>query len=101
MGKLLDINQELVKRCQEGDNEAFRILYGVTSKVVYNTIIRLLKNSDDTKDILQETYTTAFKTIDSIQSSNALISWLRKIAVNKSLNHLKKKQLSHQIDNLL
>lgn len=89
-----DINAQLVLRCQNGDDEAYGLLYNATSHSVFNAILRLMKSREDAEDILQETYIAAFKAIDTFQSNASITTWIKRIGINKSLNALKKRQLS-------
>ena len=63
------------------------------SKSLYNLILRMLGNSMDAEDVLQETFVQAFRKMDQLGSSMALSSWLRRIALNKSLEQLRAKKV--------
>jgi len=89
-----DINAQLVLRCQNGDEEAFGLLYNATSRIVFNAVLRLMKSREDAEDILQETYIAAFNGIQTFQSNASITTWIKRIGINKSLNALKKRQLS-------
>jgi len=83
-----------VLRCQNGDEEAYGLLYNATSRSVFNAILRLMKSREDAEDILQETYIAAFNAIDTFQSNASITTWIKRIGINKSLNALKKRQLN-------
>lgn len=53
----------------------------------------MLGNSMDAEDVLQETFVQAFRKMDQLGSSMALSSWLRRIALNKSLEYLRVKKI--------
>ncbi len=53
----------------------------------------MLGNSMDAEDVLQETFVQAFRKMDQLGSSMALSSWLRRIALNKSLEQLRAKKV--------
>lgn len=53
----------------------------------------MLGNTMDAEDVLQETFVQAFKKIDQLGSAMAISSWLRRIALNKSLEYLRLKKM--------
>jgi RNA polymerase sigma-70 factor (ECF subfamily) len=57
---------------------------------MYNTAIRILKDSFEAEDIMQEAFLTAFTKMDSYKGEVAFGAWLKKIVVNKSINQLRK-----------
>lgn len=81
----------LVEKIKKGDNKSFEKLYKLTEREVWFTCISFLKNETTAQDIMQETYTTAFLKIQSLEKSSQIRSWLNRIAVNKCKNYLKGK----------
>lgn len=84
--------QELVRKCISGESAAFRELYQQHVKAMYNTAYRLLNSHADTEDILQEAFTDAFRSIQKFNFSFTFGTWMKKIVVNKSISHLRKKK---------
>lgn len=82
-----DITQ-LVKKAANGDKAAFDSLYEQTKKGVWFTCISLLKNEENAKDIMQETYLTAFEKLNTLENYSAVQAWLNRIAANKCKNFL-------------
>lgn len=83
--------ENLVQRAVKGDNNAFDELYNLTSKSVYFICLSFLKNESDAADIMQETYFAAFKSLGSLKETDKFEPWIKKIAVNRCKNLLKKK----------
>lgn len=81
----------LVRRCQQGDREAFRQLYEQYGKAMYNTCLRMMNDVHDAEDMLQEAFILVFKNINSFRGEASIGAWMKRIVVNKCLNHLKKK----------
>jgi RNA polymerase sigma-70 factor (ECF subfamily) len=90
-----ELHEELLKKCKKGDESAQFRLYKMYSKTLYNLILRMLGNKMDAQDILQETFVSAFDKIHQLGSSFALASWLRRIALNKALAHLRLKKIEY------
>ena len=89
--------KELVLSAKNGNKKAFDKLYKLTSNDVWFTCVSLLKDEENAKDIMQETYITAFLKLDTLKDEEKFCSWLTAIATNKSKNKLKGK-VEYQID---
>ena len=87
------IQEELVESCKRGDPVAYTILYNQHSKEVYNTIIRLVDHTAEAEDILQESFVTAFEQIDSFRNTGAFKAWVKRIAINKSIDRIRKRKI--------
>ena len=89
--------KELVLSTKNGNKKAFDKLYKLTSNDVWFTCVSLLKDEENAKDIMQETYITAFLKLDTLKDEEKFCGWLTAIATNKSKNKLKGK-VEYQID---
>ena len=89
--------KELVLSAKNGNKKAFDKLYKLTSNDVWFTCVSLLKDEENAKDIMQETYITAFLKLDTLKDEEKFCGWLTAIATNKSKNKLKGK-VEYQID---
>ncbi len=93
MGRETNIHANLVKRCKNGDSRAQYKLYRYYSRAMYNTAMRFFNNTMDAEDILQESFITAFKKINTLDNENSFGSWLKRIVVNKSISELRKRKV--------
>ncbi len=59
---------------------------------MFNIAVRIVKNADDAEDVMQESFITAFKKLDSFKGDAPFGAWLKRIVVNNSLSHLKKNE---------
>ncbi|MCH5343390.1 MAG: sigma-70 family RNA polymerase sigma factor [Acetatifactor sp.] len=84
--------KELVHNAAEGDKAAFEELYQTTCRSVYFTCLGILKDEQEAQDITQDVYLTAFEQLGSLEDAGKFRSWLYRIAANKSIKHLRKKQ---------
>lgn len=89
--------KELVLSAKNGNKKAFDKLYKLTSNDVWFTCVSLLKDEENAKDIMQETYITAFLKLDTLKDEEKFCGWLTAIATNKCKNKLKGK-VEYQID---
>ncbi len=70
---------------------SFRQLIEKYKNLVYATSFRVLGNASDAEDICQEVFLEVFKSIHKLKSENDLSGWLFKIAKNKSISFLRKR----------
>lgn len=82
----------MIQQAQQGNAEAFMTLARTYQSRVFNLIYRLTKNREDTADLTQETFLKAFRAIKEFRVSSSFHTWLHRIAVNLSLNFLKKSE---------
>lgn len=83
---------KLVNQAKSGNNEAFDKLYALTEREVWFTCITLIKNEENAKDIMQDTYFTAFLKLATLTEPSKFAAWVKKIAVNKCKDFFKTKQ---------
>lgn len=85
--------QEMVLAAQKGDMEAFGWLYRETYDRNYYIVIKMVRQEQDTMDILQDAYVKVFQKISLFQynGSKSFASWTGKIASNTALDFLRKK----------
>lgn len=88
-----NIHQDLIDRSLEGDEVAQSKLYMLYSKAMYNSCLRITNDADEAKDVLQEAFISAFRNLGSYKGEAAFGAWLKRIVVNKAINHIKRKQL--------
>jgi RNA polymerase sigma-70 factor (ECF subfamily) len=86
------IRDELVERCKRGDPQSFQLLYQKYSKAMYNTSLRIVNNSADAEDVLQESFLDAFRSLHDFHYRSTFGAWLKKIVINKSINILRKRR---------
>ena len=79
---------DLIIRAQAGDEDAFGELVRRHQDRVYRTAARLV-GSDDALDVSQEVFVKAFREIRRFRGASALSTWLYRMTVNLSLNHLR------------
>ncbi len=60
---------------------------------MFNVSVRMVKSKEDAEDILQESFIDAFKNLESFRYESTFGSWLKRIVINKSINHLKLKRI--------
>jgi RNA polymerase sigma-70 factor (ECF subfamily) len=82
----------LVRKAQEGDVDAFESLVRKYQQTVYAVCRRLTGAHQSADDLAQETFIKAYFALATFDSRWPFYPWLRKIAVNTSLNYLKSRK---------
>ena len=89
--------KELVSSAKNGNKKSFDKLYELTHNDVWYNCLSLLKDEENAKDIMQETYITAFLKLDTLKDEEKFCGWVTTIAVNLCKKKLKGK-VEYQID---
>ena len=84
---------ELVPRIQEGDLDAFEILYHKYKDQLYRTALAITRDRGASEEILQDCFLRAHAHIDRVDGCSSLRPWLHRILVNLSYNWAAKRRL--------
>ena len=84
-------DDELVRRVQAGNNDAFEELVRRYERKVYNITYRLMGNEQDASEALQDAFLRAYRFINRFQFKSSFFTWLYRIATNVSLSKLRKR----------
>ena len=92
---------ELITKRQDSE-KGFRLLITKHKERLYWHIRRIVKNHEDTDDILQNTFIKVFKNIEKFKGNSSLQTWLYKIATNESISFVNnpKSQSFDSLDDL-
>ncbi|NOZ19929.1 MAG: sigma-70 family RNA polymerase sigma factor [Planctomycetes bacterium] len=82
-------DSELVRKCQDGDQSAFCQLVDKHKRQAYWIAFDLTSNHETARDISQDAFIKAFKSISTFNSDNSFAGWLRKIVTNLSIDELR------------
>ncbi|WP_026231877.1 RNA polymerase sigma factor [Neolewinella persica] len=88
-----DTHRELVLGCQRRDRTAQRALYGHYAKPMYNLCLRMLRHAHDAEDVLQVAFVDIFGKIETFNFDASISAWIKRIVVNRCIDHLKKRRL--------
>ena len=81
----------LVRRAQDGDEPAFDELVRRYRRQIYGVIYHMTSHHEDANDLTQEAFVKAWQALKSFKGDSAFFTWLYRIAVNRTLNHLKQR----------
>ncbi|HEV8375808.1 MAG TPA: sigma-70 family RNA polymerase sigma factor [Candidatus Polarisedimenticolia bacterium] len=81
--------EELIRRAREGDPGAFDRIVQDHLSTIWRIVWRILRHREDTEDVVQEVFFAAYQALAGFRGECRLTTWLHRIAVTRSLNHLK------------
>ncbi len=83
--------EELIRRAQSGDQQAFGALYAAHKRRVYSLCLRMVHNVEDAEDLMQEAFLQVFRKLHTFRGDSAFSTWLHRVTVNVVLMSLRKK----------
>ncbi|WP_319229846.1 sigma-70 family RNA polymerase sigma factor [Draconibacterium orientale] len=78
-----------IEQLKQGSEAAFKKLVDTHQKLVVNTCYGLVQNREDAEDIAQDVFVEVYRNIGKFRADAKLSTWLYRIAVNRSLNHIR------------
>jgi RNA polymerase sigma-70 factor (ECF subfamily) len=88
---------QLLQRCEIGEHSAQLEIYKRYYRAMYNTALRILKNSFEAEDMMQESFLIAFTKLSTFKGEVTFGSWLKRIVINKCLTQLKKNKRFEEV----
>jgi len=82
--------EALIKLCLSGNQLAQLEIYNRYYKAMYNTSYRIVGNSFEAEDIMQESFLTAFTKLDKLKEIKTFSAWLKRIVINNSIRAFNK-----------
>jgi RNA polymerase sigma-70 factor (ECF subfamily) len=80
-------DSRLIQECLRGRAEAYGELVRKHQDRLYNTVIRLVENAEDARDLVQDAFIQAYRSLDRFHGDSAFYTWLYRIAVNAAISH--------------
>ena len=96
--RLPQIDAALLARAQRGERDAHAQIYELFASRVYTLARRMLASSAIAEDVLQETFVEVIRKIDTYRGDAEFGFWLKRIAVNKCLMHLRSGWVARRMD---
>ena len=87
------MHEDLIEKCKLGKRNAQYELYKLYVDAMYNISFNMLSSREDAEDVLQESFTNAFRSINKFDYQSTFGAWLKRIVINTSINALKKKKI--------
>ncbi len=88
----------LIQLCIEGKQAAQLEIYNRYYKAMFNTALRIVKDSAEAEDVMQESFLNAFTKLHSFKGEVTFGPWLKRIVINNSIYHYRKQQKKNEVD---
>jgi len=85
-------DETLVARAQGGDASAFDVLVERYKQRVYATVYHMTGNHEDANDLVQDAFIKAYRNLHSFKGQSSFYTWIYRIAVNRTINFLKRRK---------
>ena len=92
VNKQIDIHRELVDKSLDGSIKAQHQLYKLYAGAMFYTCYNMMHSREEAEDMLQESFSEAFLTLERFRFESTFGTWLKRIVVNKCINELKRKK---------
>jgi RNA polymerase sigma-70 factor, ECF subfamily len=86
-------DRDLVRRCLRNDQGAYRALLAKYERPVYALVRRMVPDPEDARDLAQEAFIRAFKSLAQYDQERKFSSWLFRIANNLCIDHYRRRKL--------
>jgi RNA polymerase sigma-70 factor, ECF subfamily len=83
-------DDEIVRRVVAGERELFELLVRRYNQRVYRAVRAVLRNADDTEDVMQQAYVSAYRALHQFEGRSGFATWLTKIALREASARNKK-----------
>lgn len=83
-----------IEEMKQNDGEAQSCCYQEFSSIIYTAIFKIVRNESIAADLLQDTFIDAFEKIHQFSNKSPFIAWLKRIAFNNTLNHIKREKIA-------
>lgn len=85
-------DEALVARVQRGEIRAFDVLVDRYKERLYATVYHMTGNHEDANDLVQDALIKAYKSLRSFKGQSSFYTWVYRIAVNNTINFLKRRK---------
>lgn len=91
-------DEVLVTRLKEGDHAAFELLFGRFAPQVFRQAMRMLANSAEAEEVMQEVFLLVYTKCHSFRGDAAFSTWLYRLTANAAITRLRQHQRHPEID---
>lgn len=91
-------DHELVRKVIEGDATAYRCLVERYQGRIYSVVYGMVRNREDARDLSQEAFVKAYRNLERFRFSASFYTWLCRIAMNVSIDHIRKQKIRRSTD---
>lgn len=87
---MIQIENDIISRCQQGDKDAFRWVVKTYQQMVFSLALKMLCDEEEAKDMVQETFIRVWQSIRNYDAQKTFSTWVYTIASRLCLDRLKR-----------
>ena len=87
---MIQIERDIISRCQQGDKEAFRWVVQTHQRMIFSLALKMLCDEEEAKDMVQETFIRVWQRIRNYDPKKTFSTWIYTIASRLCLDRLKR-----------
>src|SRR5205823_11131512 len=91
-------DRRLIDECLKGRTAAYGELVRRYQDRLFNAVYRLLDNTEDAQDVVQEAFVSAFQSLGSFKGDSLFFTWLYRIAMNAAISHRRKQKVTVSLE---
>ena len=80
-------DRDLIRRCIEGDQEAWKDLVRLYERLIYSIALRICRDSETAADVLQQVCLELYQRLDEVRNTTTLPSWIATVTRRKSCDY--------------
>jgi RNA polymerase sigma-70 factor (ECF subfamily) len=84
-----EVDRDCIERCLHGEVDAFGTLIDRYQRPVFNVILRMVGRHEDAQELAQQVFMKVFEHLGRFDENRRFFSWIYRMAINESINHLK------------
>jgi RNA polymerase sigma-70 factor (ECF subfamily) len=92
------VSPDLVERCRQGDEQAWKELVEATHRDVYTLCLRILRDPDDAAEATQDAYLKMWRGLKGFRGDAMLETWMYRVATNTAISkhRSRKRKKAHE-----
>lgn len=88
----LEADRELLEAVLKGDGTAYRGLVEKYQNRVFGMVYGMLRNREDARDVTQEAFVKAYRSLDTFRLESSFYTWIYRIAMNLAIDHTRRRK---------
>ncbi|MDO8589145.1 MAG: sigma-70 family RNA polymerase sigma factor [Armatimonadota bacterium] len=90
-------NEELLRRCQEQDQEALQVLFRRHERPVYGLLLRMIGSREDAEEALADVFVKVWRSANKFRGESKFTTWLYRISANTARDALRARHGQHDV----
>jgi RNA polymerase sigma-70 factor (ECF subfamily) len=93
-----EVERELLRKCRAGDWKAYEPIVRAYEGRLYGVAVSLVHNSEDARDLVQDTFVRAFKSLELYDPERPFLGWVLSVCRNICIDFLRRRRYGRSMD---